>query len=129
MLGAKRAAAIDIDHVRVGTSKRLVLVRTSSEQEAQHEECRSDEYQPRLDDGIGSQRAARGLGEGGRFVHVKPIPLTYLLIQLLLGAGVELTSSYAPAARHLQRIKTGARGRKATSGLLVFAAMRNMAAD
>ena len=39
MLGAKRAAAINIDHVRVGTSKRLVLVRTSSEQEAQHEEC------------------------------------------------------------------------------------------
>ena len=129
MLGAKRAAATDIDHVRVGTSERLVLVRTSSEQEAQHKECRSDEYQPRLDYSVGSQRAARGLGEGGRFVHVKPIPLTYLLIQLLLRAGVELTFFYAPAAEHLQRIKTDARGRKATSGLLVFAAMRNMAAD
>jgi hypothetical protein len=52
MLGAKRAAAINIDHVRVGTSKRLVLVRTSSEQEAQHKERRSDEYQPRLDDSV-----------------------------------------------------------------------------
>ena len=52
MLGAKRAAAIDIDHVRIGTSKRLVLVRASSEQEAQHKERHSDEYQPRLDDGV-----------------------------------------------------------------------------
>jgi hypothetical protein len=74
LLRAKRAAAIYIDHVRVGTRKRLVLVRTSSEQEAQHEECRSNEYQPRLDCDPISQRAARSVGEGGRFVHLKPTP-------------------------------------------------------
>jgi hypothetical protein len=51
------------------------------------------------------------------------------IFDVTLATLVELTSSYAPAARHLQRINTGARGRKATSGLLVFAAMRNMAAD
>jgi hypothetical protein len=71
LLRAKRAAAIYIDHVSVGASERFVLVSTSSQHEAQHKECCSDEHQTGNDYDVSPQRAGGGIGEHGRFVHGK----------------------------------------------------------